>query len=391
MPSAQAKCQLQTHQDEMHQHLHAVIEGVGGWLSFDQYMHEALYAPGLGYYSNGLKKFGEQGDFITAPELGSGFAQCVAKQCSQVLSKATPNVLEFGAGSGALMVGVLTELAALNSLPEHYFILELSGELRARQKTLAKLRLPELFDRIVWLDAMPESGFSGCIIANEVLDAMPVKLLQRNDHGEVSLLGVTLSSADTSLTLVSKPADANTAMRFDSLLANNQNESSYRSELGVQGEAWISQLGELLSAGLVLLIDYGFNQSTYYHHDRDQGTIMCHYQHTTDDAPLLVPGLQDITAHVNFTAIATAGLAAGLDLSGYAPQSHFLISLGLLSALDESEHKSTQNHLERSQEIKKLTMPHEMGELFKVMALTKNFDQSLWGFSELNHASRLWT
>ena len=389
MPSAQAKHQLQTHQDQMQQHLYALIENAGGWLSFDSYMDAVLYTPELGYYSNGLQKFGEDGDFITAPELGEGFGKCIATQFAQVLSEEMPNVLEFGAGSGALMVTVLQQLAVLDSLPSQYFVMELSGELRARQRALAELKIPKLVDRITWLDALPNQGFKGCIIANEVLDAMPVKLLEREQLGEVVEWGVSVKGVGQDLSLCSRPANQKLALRFNELLQSGACPSRYRSELGQQGEAWVAKLGEVLAAGLLLVVDYGFNQSTYYHADRDTGTIMCHYQHKTHDNPLLSPGLQDVTAHVNFTAIADAGLNAGLELAGYAPQGHFLMALGLLEFVDESE--SVQCRLERSQEIKKLTMPHEMGELFKVMAFTKNFDQPLMGFSQLNHAARLWT
>ncbi len=389
MPSAQASSQLQSHATAMSTHLELQIVAAGGWLAFDRYMQEILYAPNLGYYSNGLQKFGASGDFITAPELGEGFARCLARQCAQALGIVGSDIIEFGAGSGALMVSIIKELNSLSCLPDHYYIIELSASLREMQQAAARSQLGELANRVVWLNELPTQSIRGVILANEVLDAMPVKLFEIDHDLEVSEVGVMKCEARSNLKLANRPLKKRIGDVVRARVGPQKEAEIYRSELGLQAEAWIASLAPVLEQGVILLVDYGFNQSTYYHPDRSTGTLMCHYQHRANDDPLFMPGLQDVTCHVNFTAIADSGVKQGLNLAGYAPQAHFLIALGLLDLPDEEEDLKQQ--LTRAQEIKKLTMPHEMGELFKVLVLTKNFDAPLIGFENLNHANRLWT
>ncbi len=377
------------HKQELHALIREAIQQKNGFIGFDEYMQMALYTPGLGYYSGSLTKFGAAGDFITAPEMGDLFAGCMAVQIAEILENQQGGVvLEFGAGSGALAAGLLNELDTLGILPGQYLILELSGELRERQKETIKSRAAEHFSRVRWLDTLPVN-LCGVVVANEVLDAMPVKVFEQYASGKVMEMGVGYVEANdeqTSFRWLPGEADAelNSAVQALNLVLDG---NSYRSEIAFQARAWIESLDEVLEQGAVLLIDYGFRQAEYYHPDRDQGTLMCHYQHRVHPDPFFKPGFQDITAHVDFTAVALAAQRAGFDLAGYATQGAFLLSTGLLDrmVLDAS----AKAQLELAQQVKKLTLPHEMGELFKVLALTKNFTQPLCGFEQQNHLNRL--
>ena len=363
----------------------------GGWIPFDQYMQMALYTPGLGYYSGNLAKFGAQGDFITAPEMGDLFAKCLAIQVAEILKNLKQGVLlEFGAGSGALAADLLNELAILDALPELYLILDLSGDLRARQEETIKARAGKHFARVKWLNSLPEH-FSGVVIANEVLDAMPVRVFEQDASDAVVEMGVGAGDADAGkgespIRWVARTADPELAAAVHAL-GLQFDGTSYRSEVSFQASAWVQSLAEELDQGVVLLIDYGFREAEYYHPDRTQGTLMCHYQHRAHPDPFYEPGEQDITAHVDFTAIALAAKHAGFDLAGYATQGAFLLSTGLLEQIPLDA--TVKQQLELAQQIKKLTLPHEMGELFKVLALSKNYAFSLSGFNQQNHLNRL--
>jgi SAM-dependent MidA family methyltransferase len=388
MPSAQVSPELHAHTVAMTQYLQAQISSAGGWLPFDRYMQAVLYAPELGYYRNGLKKFGEGGDFITAPEIGQAFGGCIARQCAQVLGGCGGSIIEFGAGSGALMVTIMLALKQEQTLPERYYIVELSAELRDRQQQLAQQQLGEDANRLCWLNRLPDKPINGVIVANEVLDAMPVKLFSIEEQERVEELGVQLNGEGEliiSQQSMSPPISETIAQRVGLM----SGQRPYRSEIGLQGEAWVASLSEAIDTGAVLLIDYGFNQATYYHPDRSEGTLMCHFQHHSNDDPLYMPGLQDVTSHVNFTALADSAQDNGFEVAGFAPQAHFLLALGLLENVADGLDDKSQ--MKAAQEIKKLTLPHEMGELFKVLALTKNFDEPLLGFTHINHGNRLWT
>lgn len=346
-----------------------------GELPFVEYMHLALYAPGTGYYSAGLEKLGAQGDFITAPELTPLFGKTLANQCLPILSHLdAPVLFEFGAGSGALCVDILTHLEAQASLPESYCILEVSANLRHRQQQRIQQQIPHLAHKVRWLDQWPDKPFNGIILANEVLDAMPVHRFMQTDEGLME--SYITFNAQQELVESFKPCKHERLIKY---VANNlQLQPPYLSEANLFIDDWLSAIAQILHKGVVLLLDYGFPRHEYYHPDRNQGTLMCHYQHHSHPNPLLHPGEQDITAHVDFTHLAEAGQQAGFAVSGYTNQASFLLANGLLSFIDALE--TEQEQFAAKQAIKQLTHPSEMGELFKVIALTKNIELPLAGF-----------
>jgi SAM-dependent MidA family methyltransferase len=350
------------------------IEQAGGWISFARYMEMALYAPGLGYYSGGARKFGTAGDFVTAPELSPLFAQTLAAQVEPILAASAPRLLEAGAGSGALAVGLLLALERRGALPERYEILELSGELRARQQDSIARGAAHLSGRVGWLDTLPES-FSGVVVANELLDALPVNLVAWREDG-VFERGVVL--ADGGFAWSERPAEG-------ALLAVAQEltfvSPPYVSEINLAARAWVAEWGRILQRGALLLIDYGFPQREYYHPQRAEGTLMCHYRHHAHGDPFWLPGLNDITAHVDFTAIAEAGHDAGLEVLGYTSQAQFLLNCGLAQLLEARQGDGATAYAALASGAQKLISPAEMGELFKVLALGKGIDAPLLGFA----------
>ncbi|UCH53146.1 MAG: SAM-dependent methyltransferase [Pseudomonadota bacterium] len=354
-----------------------------GPLPFARFMERALYTPGLGYYSGGHRQFGAQGDFITAPELGSVFARCLARQCAELLSAVRQgDLLEAGAGSGALARDLLLALERLDALPDRYFILELSGTLRARQHATLKARAPHLLDRVSWIDTPPADDFHGIILANELLDALPAERFRVTPNG-VAALAVGWNG--TGFTWCELPAPDAVNERVGTLALPH----GYTSEVGLQGEAWVRTLGGAVAHGAMLLIDYGFPRAEFYHEQRTQGTLMCHYRQRAHTDPLILIGLQDITVHVDFTAVADAASAIGLDVLGYTSQAAFLTANGLEEIVAESDARNTRAHLDLTTEIKRLTLPSEMGELFKVIALGRGIDKALRGFSLQDRRHRL--
>lgn len=356
------------------------INAAGGWLSFARFMELALYAPGLGYYSAGLDKFGAGGDFVTAPELSSLFGQALAQQAMQVLAQSGGAVLEIGAGSGKLALDLMLELERQEQLPPRYCILELSADLRQRQQARIKHGAPHLLARFEWLDALPEK-FTGLVLGNEVLDAMPVHLLTWRAEGAFEC-GVVLEDGQFAWNERALPegellrqAQALPPASFVGGMA------AYRSEIGLAAQGFMRSLGAMLERGAVLMLDYGFGTSEYYHPQRAQGTLMCHYRHHTHDNPLLLPGLQDITAHVDFSAIARAGTEAGLELLGYASQANFLVNCGLTGLLARVSPEQPEIYLPLVAQVQKLVSPAEMGELFKAIALGKGIVGPLSGFA----------
>jgi SAM-dependent MidA family methyltransferase len=343
-------------------------------IPFADYMHYVLYEPGLGYYANGQQKFGPQGDFITAPELSPLFAQCLAQQCQQILPKLQQGcILELGAGSGALAAHLLLALEALECLPATYYILDLSSELQQRQRQRLEEQCPHLLPRVKWLSALPNPSIEAVVIANEVLDAMPITAF-RFIEGKLYEMGVTLREGALCWDLL--PLNDPLTQQITALFS--EHPLNYQSEINLWLTPWLASLQQSLSRGVLLIIDYGFTQAEYYHPQRDQGTLMCHYQHHSHHNPLLYPGLQDITAHVDFTHIALAAHQQGWHVAGFCNQAHFLLGCNLINLAKTSD---MQLQFDYNQQIKMLTMPHEMGELFKVMALTKAFDESLLGFA----------
>jgi SAM-dependent MidA family methyltransferase len=366
------------HSQRVATHLRAMIDEAGGWIPFSRYMEAALYAPGLGYYAAGAMKFGAAGDFVTAPELTPLFGRTLAHAIAPVLSpdgdKAGGEVLELGAGSGRLAVDVLGELERLDSLPTRYCILEVSADLRTRQQeTLARER-PHLAARVQWLDALPDH-FSGVILGNEVFDALPVELVHWTEAGPL-VRGVML--AGDAFTWQDRPiADPVLRARADALnLA-----PGYLTEINLAADALIASLGNMLERGLILLIDYGFSASEYYHPQRHMGTLRAHYRHHALDDPFYLPGLCDLTAHVDFSALAQAGIAAGLELAGYTSQANFLLNAGLTELLMQTPPTDAAAYLPQANAVQRLVSPAEMGELFKVIGLSKGGVAPLAGFA----------
>jgi SAM-dependent MidA family methyltransferase len=352
----------------------AEIEQAGGWIPFARYMELALYAPGLGYYSGGARKFGAAGDFVTAPELSPLFARALAAQVKPIMAASAPRILEAGAGSGALALGLLRELERRGAAPERYEILELSGELRARQQDTLARGAPHLAGRVAWLDALPDT-FSGAVVANELLDALPVNIVAWREDG-VFERGVGLE--DGAFTWQERPASG-------ALLAVARGLTfiapPYVSEVNLAARAWIAEWGRSLQRGALLLIDYGFPQREYYHPQRAEGTLMCHYRHHAHGDPFWLPGLNDITAHVDFTAAAEAGFDAGLDVLGYTSQGQFLLNCGLAQLLEQHQADGPTACAALASGAQKLISPAEMGELFKVLMLGKEIRAPLPGFA----------
>ena len=371
--------------------IHDEIAAAGGAISFARFMALALYAPGLGYYSAGAHKLGAAGDFVTAPELSPLFGQCLARQCREVLQRlGGGDILEFGAGSGALAAEVLLTLEALDCLPRTYAILDLSADLRARQRETLSARAPHLLSRVKWLDQLPETGFRGVVLANEVLDAMPVHLLRYAGAGFEELRVICEGEG---LGWRGEPIRDGTlaahAQALEKELGDGVFCPGYTTEINLAAEGWVNGVASFLEAGLCLIIDYGFPRREYYHPDRRDGTLMCHYRHHAHDDPLALVGLQDITAHVDFTAVAEQALAAGLEVAGYTSQAHFLLGCGLGALLAGADPSDTRRYLTLTQQVKKLTLPQEMGELFKVLALRRGLEGPLMGFSIQDRRSAL--
>jgi SAM-dependent MidA family methyltransferase len=357
------------------------ISSTGGWIGFDRFMEMALYTPGLGYYSGGAPKFGADGDFVTAPELTPIFAQTLAAQARQILAASAPHVIEAGAGSGRLAADLLLELERCGSLPESYRILDLSGELRERQQATLAERAPRLLPRVDWLDRLPER-FSGLVLANELLDAMPVHRVRwggEEQPGAIHEIGVAWQ--DGAFAWDERPAQDRVLERARGIADEYQPPTGYVSEIGLAAADWTAVWGGILAHGVLLLIDYGFPRHEFYHPQRSGGTLMCHYRHRAHGEPFFLPGLQDVTAHVDFTAIAESGYEAGLDLLGYATQAAFLFNNGITDVLARIPVEDSRRYLPQAQAVQKLVSPAEMGESFKVMALGKGIAETLDGFS----------
>ena len=369
-----------THSQLLQQTMQREIALSGGWISFARYMELALYAPGLGYYAAGATKFGSAGDFTTAPEHSHLFGRTLAQQVAQVLTETGGEVLEVGAGSGKLACDVLLELQRLNTLPTRYAILELSATLQARQRATISAQAPQFLDRVQWLARLPET-ITGIVLGNEVLDAMPVHLVTRQhdvlmERG-VGILDEQFIWQDRALT---KGAVQQAAIALDL-------SEGYVTEINLAAPAFIASVAECMTRGALLFIDYGFPRAEYYHPQRQQGTLMCHYRHHAHGDPFYWPGLQDITAHVDFSALLDS--APALQLLGYATQANFLINCGITDLLAETAPEDVVNYLPLANQVQYLLSPAEMGELFKVMALGKNLNLPLLGFSRGDQRHRL--
>jgi SAM-dependent MidA family methyltransferase len=379
------------------------IAAADGWIPFEQYMRLALYTPGLGYYSGGAAKFGQEGDFVTAPELSPLFGRAVARQAAQVLEALEAgDILEFGAGTGKLALDLLLELEKLGSLPKQYFILEVSAELQQRQRYLFEKFAAHLLPRIAWLKHLPPR-FSGFILANEVIDAMPVHLVAWRGadlfergvawrNGKFTWCERWLTKGkdtgakgkeelfEAAQELNPQIQSGNNDRGDDGGASEYSDEYEYISEINLSARHFMHSLGNMLEKGLILLIDYGFGQSEYYHPQRNHGTLMCHYRHRVHDDPFYLPGLQDITSHVDFTAIARMADNSGLELMGYTTQAHFLINCGITEILAQTPPENMKDYLPLANQLQKLVSPAEMGELFKAIAFGRNISAPLAGF-----------
>lgn len=359
-----------------------------GHCNFAEYMQMALYEPGLGYYSAGSRKFGEAGDFVTAPEVSPVFSRCIARQIQQVLPLLeNPVILEPGPGSGVMASDLLDYLNAQGCMPEFYYLLEVSADLRQRQQRLLQDRIPAYYNHLVWLEQLPTEPFNGVILANEVLDALPVRRVIV-DQGQWAELCV--GREGDRFCQVTRPLDEVLEREVQARLPDpSALPESYTTEINVQLAAWIHTLADVLNQGLVLFVDYGYGRDEYYHPQRSEGTFLCHYRHHAHSDPFLYPGLQDITASVDFTAVAEAALAAGLQVRGYTTQAHFLVNCGLEEMINMNDSTSGQERAETSRQIRTLTMPGEMGERFKVIALSKDLDVPLTGFQAFDQRRHL--
>lgn len=361
------------------------IAGNSGWLPFSRFMEGLLYAPGLGYYTAGARKFGAAGDFVTAPGMTGLFGQALAQQVAQVMAVSVPSVLEIGAGTGRLAADLLLELERLGQLPTEYCILDLSADLRERQQATIAAAAPHLLARVRWLDALP-TRFSGVVVANELLDAMPADIVAWQETG-IAVRGVGLDDAGGFI-WADRPASGTLLAAAEEIGAQCQLPPGFESEISLAVRAWAAEWGHRLDCGALLLIDYGFPRREFYHPQRGRGTLMCHYRHHAHPDPFYLPGLQDVTVHVDFTAVIAAAHASGLELLGYTNQGQFLINCGILDCLAQIP-VDTPDYLRASAAVGKLLMPHEMGELFKVMALGRGIETSLLGFTMGDRCGRL--
>jgi SAM-dependent MidA family methyltransferase len=349
------------------------IARAGGWLSFARFMELALYAPGLGYYMAGARKLGREGDFVTAPEISRLFGRAIARQLEQLARLGLSDILEIGAGSGALAAELLLELERRGCAPSRYLILELSPDLRDRSRDTLAARAPRFLERVAWLNQLPPS-FEGVVLGNEVLDAMPAHLFVR-EGGSVLELGV-VSRAGRFAWEARPPAPGSELPDPEDFPSEG-----YRSEVQFVARAFVRSLGAVLGRGVALFFDYGFPRHEYYHPQRARGTLMCHYRHRAHDDPFYLPGLQDITTHVDFSAIARAARAAGLALLGYASQAQFLLNCGITELLAETP-AGTAAYAQLAAQANRLLSPAEMGELYKAIAFGRGVEEPLVGFRE---------
>lgn len=376
------------HSEQLVLRIREAIETAGGWISFERFMEMALYEPGLGYYSAGATKFGAAGDFVTAPEISPLFSRCLANQCVEVLHSVPGGcILELGAGSGVMAADVLRELEAQQRVPERYFILEVSADLRQRQRALLQQRVPQLIDRVEWLDHLPEE-FRGALLANEVLDALPVQRFRIRGL-QVNQLGVTWQLGRLDWSEVRADAALESAVREIEFNLGEPFADGYSSEINLRLQPWIAGIAAAMREGVALFIDYGLPRRQYYSTARREGTLLCHFRHRFHDDPLINVGVQDIGAWVDFTAVAEAAAAAGMGVAGYTTQAHFLIGNGIEKFLAPEDEGELASRLQLARQAMLLTLPGEMGERFKVIGLSAAIRAPLRGFSVRDLAASL--
>lgn len=370
-PSTLPKPDLESaaHSQKCADYIRVRIADAGGSISFAEYMQHALYAPGLGYYAAGAIKFGADGDFVTAPEVSPLFSYVVARQCAAVLAQLDGgDIIEFGAGSGRLAVDVLTKLDELGALPDHYRILEVSADLKQRQEQLLRAECAAYLHRVEWIDAIPERH-TGVIIANEVLDALPVERFVRRESVHQLRVGIKNDGfeilegiAPPELVAAIAAIEADMGMRLP---------YGFVSEVSLAAPGWVADVIAGLQEGVALLFDYGVSRREYYAPDRSDGWLRCHFRHHAHNDALLLPGIQDITAWVDFTAIAAAAMTAGADIVGYVNQAQFLMNGGLQDELKNMMQYPAERQIELLGQVKLLTLPAEMGENFKCLGISR--------------------
>lgn len=374
MPTPDADALM--HSEACAAHIRVEIAKAKGWMSFAQFMDLALYAPGLGYYGAGARKFGAAGDFVTAPEISSLFGQCIARSIAATITATQGDVLELGPGSGKLACDVLLALDDLDALPKHYFLLEVSADLRQRQ-TQALARLPSHLAKLaVWLDTLPDR-FDGAIVANEVLDVVPIHLVTFSS-GWVFERGVVVDEQNQFQwrdnpaipKSLNKPV-SRIQTAFSAIGVDNSVPDGYLTEIAPAVDGLVASLAKSLHRGTILLIDYGFRHAEFYHPHRATGTLMCHYRHYAHTDPFYLPGLQDITAHVEFTSVAETGIANGLELIGYTSQAQFLLQAGITELIAAVDPADASAYLPMTNQAQRLLSPAEMGEFFKVIGFSK--------------------
>ncbi|OHX18100.1 class I SAM-dependent methyltransferase [Chromobacterium sphagni] len=375
LPAASAEA-LATSQ-ALSRHIRQTIQAAGGWIPFSHYMEMALYAPGLGYYAAGSHKLGEAGDFVTAPELTPLFGRALARQLAELLPQTAGMVYEFGAGTGQLAIDLLRELAALGRLPQKYVIIDLSPDLIERQQHNIRAALPGYFDRVEWASQLPRE-LDGVVIGNEVLDAMPCEMVFRDEQRQLRQRGVAargdgFSHEDRDF------VDARLAGLAAELVPDIPR---YETEISLANRAFIATLAGALKRGAILMIDYGHAAREYYHPERAMGTLLGHYRHHTVQDPFYLPGLMDLTCHVDFSAVAQSGIDAGLDLIGYASQAQFLLNCGIVGLLEQLDANDVMRYLPQAKAAQRLLTPQEMGETFKAIGFGKGVDIDWLGFAQ---------
>jgi SAM-dependent MidA family methyltransferase len=369
------------HSARLAEHIAATIAAENDWIPFSRYMELALYAPGLGYYTAGARKFGSEGDFITAPEISPMFARCFALQAVQVMDAVGGDILELGPGSGLFAADLFGELKSVGKAPERYRLLEVSPELRSRQRALIAQRYPEDLGRFEWIDTLPE-GIRGMVIANEVLDVVPFDIVHRDRDAGLLERGVVVTEAGFAWDDVPLAA-GELKRRAEAVVPPG--DYAYTTEISLAAEGLVRTISASLEAGLAIFIDYGFSEREFYHPQRSGGTLRCHYRHRFHGDPFFMPGLQDITAHVDFTALARAAEQGGSEVYGYTTQAYFLISCGLAVLVSSGDPTATLSRLKATSAVHRLISPSEMGELFKVMGFGKGIDQPILGFQSARH------
>jgi SAM-dependent MidA family methyltransferase len=369
-----------THSAQLAEFIAHTIAAENDWIPFSRFMELALYAPGMGYYTAGSRKFGHEGDFITAPEISPMFARCFALQAVQVLDTVGGDILELGPGSGLFAADLFAELKSIGKAPEKYRLLEVSPDLRERQRALIAQRFPQDIGRFEWIDSLPEK-FRGFVIANEVLDVVPFDIVHRS-RGEVLERGVVVTEAGFAWDDVPLP-HGELKRRAQAVIPPG--DYDYTTEISLAAEALVRTISSSLEAGLAIFIDYGFSEREFYHPQRSGGTLRCHYRHRFHGDPFFMPGLQDITAHVDFTALSRAAEQGGSEVYGYTTQAYFLISCGLAVLVSSGDPTATLSRLKATSAVHRLISPSEMGELFKVMGFGKGFDMPILGFQSARH------